>query len=177
MGVGLSSDYQTLGRDLSLNGQPLDLDDPQIDAEIFERGMKKQFGDLKRNFRDVVDNIRTNEMDTFRNINIPKAKQNQQEGAYNKLEAELSKLKQQIDKANQAKALFDDFFSDIKKQVVQQSPAKAPNVKNHIDAKTNFNSKRQELSDDDLLSDEDDVDGDKINFDELFKKSNILHSR
>jgi hypothetical protein len=81
-------------------------------------------------------------MDTFRNINLPKAKQNQQEGVYNKLEAELSKLKQQIDKANQAKALFDDFFSDIKKPVVQQSPAKAPNVKNHTDAKTNFNSKR-----------------------------------
>jgi hypothetical protein len=41
MGVGLSNDYQTLGRDLSLNGQPVDLDDPYIDAEIFERGIKK----------------------------------------------------------------------------------------------------------------------------------------
>jgi hypothetical protein len=69
-----------------------------VDAEVFERGVKKQFGDLKRNFRDVVDNIRTNDYNTFVKVNEPKAKQNQ--GAYLKMEAELGKLKAQIDKAN-----------------------------------------------------------------------------
>lgn len=51
----------------------MDLDDPVVDAEIFERGMKKQFGDLKKNFREVVDNLRTNDYNTFVRINQSKA--------------------------------------------------------------------------------------------------------
>ena len=95
-------------------GQALDLDDPQVEAEIFERGIKKQFGDLKRNFKNVVDNIRTKDYKTFVKVNEPKAKQNQQDGAYNKLDVELEKLKKQIDKANVAKQLYNDFYIDIK---------------------------------------------------------------
>jgi hypothetical protein len=69
----------------------VDLDDPKIDAEIFEKGIKKQFGSLKRNFRDVVDNIRTNENEVFYKVNEPKRKQNVE--AFSKLEQELAKLK------------------------------------------------------------------------------------
>ena len=54
-----------------------DLEDPKVDAEVFEKGMKKQFGDLKRNFRDVVDNLRTDDYTTFVKVNEPKAKQNE----------------------------------------------------------------------------------------------------
>lgn len=75
----------------------MDLDDPKVDAEIFERGIKKQFGQLKRNFRDVVDNIRTNEIETFHKA--PKTQKTESE-AYKKLDIELQKIKQQIDKAN-----------------------------------------------------------------------------
>lgn len=56
--------------------------------------MKKQFGELKRNFSNVVDNIRTNDYNMFVKVNEGKAKQNEKNGAYNKLEAELKKLKQ-----------------------------------------------------------------------------------
>jgi hypothetical protein len=75
LGVGLSSDYHALSRDLveQNNGQPLDMDDPQVDAAIFERGMKKQFGDLKRNFRGVVDNIRSSDYNSFVKVNANKA--------------------------------------------------------------------------------------------------------
>lgn len=47
--------------------------------------MKSQFGDLKKNFRGVVDNIRTNDFRSFQNINKEKAAKNDKEGAYNKL--------------------------------------------------------------------------------------------
>lgn len=49
------------------------MDDPVIDAELFEKGIKKQFGELKRNFRDVVDNIRTQDYNSFVRINQKKA--------------------------------------------------------------------------------------------------------
>lgn len=74
--MGLSNqDYQALSKEIQnqKGGQPLDLDDPVVDAEIFERGMKKQFGDLKKNFREVVDNLRTNDYNTFVRINQSKA--------------------------------------------------------------------------------------------------------
>ena len=71
----------------------MDLDDPKVDAEIFEKGIKKQFGELKRNFRDVVNTVRTNEVKTFRKVNEPKAKANEAK-AYNKLEEELKKVKE-----------------------------------------------------------------------------------
>ncbi len=64
------------------------MDDPKVDAEIFEKGIKKQFGELKRNFRDVVANVRTNEHQVFNKVNEPKAKANEAK-AYNKLEEEL----------------------------------------------------------------------------------------
>ena len=60
----------------------------------------------------MVDNIRTNDYKTFVKVNEPKAKQNQQDGAYNKLEFELDKLKKQIEKTNVAKQLYNDFFSE-----------------------------------------------------------------
>jgi hypothetical protein len=70
-----------------------------VDAEIFEKGIKRQFGELKKNFRGVVNNIRTQEVQTFHKVNEPKAKQNES-AAYSKLEQELQKVKQQIEKAN-----------------------------------------------------------------------------
>ena len=117
-GVELSTDYQSIVKDMQVskgkNDQPLDLDDPKVDAEIFERGIKRQFTDLKKNFQNVVDNIRTDDYSVFVKVNEGKAQQNDKSGAYNKLEQELNKLKSQIDKANQAKQLFNDFFSDVK---------------------------------------------------------------
>ena len=62
----------------------------------------------------MVDNIRTNETSIFIKANETKAKANEKEGAYSKLEQDLVKLKSQIEKANQAKHLFDDFFADLK---------------------------------------------------------------
>ena len=53
----------------NIKGQALDLDDPITDAEIFEHGIKKQFGDLKKNFRGVVDNIRTTDYTSFVKVN------------------------------------------------------------------------------------------------------------
>lgn len=50
------------------------MDDPRVDAEVFEKGIKRQFGELKRNFRDVVDNIRTNDYNSFVKVNEAKAK-------------------------------------------------------------------------------------------------------
>ena len=50
----------------------------------------------------------------FVKVNKTKAEVNEREGAYNKLDEELKKLKTQLDKANQAKQLFNDFFSDIR---------------------------------------------------------------
>lgn len=66
LGIGLSSDYQQLDE--------RDVDDPRVDAEVFEKGIKRQFGELKRNFRDVVDNIRTNDYNSFVKVNEAKAK-------------------------------------------------------------------------------------------------------
>jgi hypothetical protein len=114
IGLGLSADYKQIAKELQGTGKPVDLDDPVVDAEIFEKGIKRQFGELKKNFRCVVDNIRTNELETFHKVNEPKAKKNES-AAYSKLELELQKIKQQIDKANQAKAMFDEFFADVKK--------------------------------------------------------------
>ena len=48
---------------------------------------------MKRNFRDVVDNIRTNETETFIKANQAKAKANEKDGTYNKLQSDLAKLK------------------------------------------------------------------------------------
>ena len=67
----------------------MDLDDPVTDAEIFEHGIKKQFTELKRNFRGVVDNIRTEDYNSFVKVNENKAKKNEEDGAYSKLEQEL----------------------------------------------------------------------------------------
>jgi len=109
-----SKDYQTAAKKelKSQKGvESLDLDDPVVDAEIFEKGIKRHFGDLKSTFRDVVDNLRTNDYTSFVKVNEPRAKQNEREGTYNKLEQELSKLKEQIDKAAQAKALLNDMFA------------------------------------------------------------------
>ena len=64
------------------------MDDPVVDAEIFEKGIKRSFGELKKNFRGVVDNIRTKELESFHKINEPKAKQNES-AAYSKLDLEL----------------------------------------------------------------------------------------
>jgi len=69
--------------------------------------------------------------------------------------------------------MFDEFFADIKKPP-------AP-LKNHTDAalKRSPYNKKDEM----LESDEDDLDNSpmakdgKIDFDELFKRSNKLHSR
>lgn len=48
-------------------------DDPQADAEAFETLMKNQLHGLKRNFRNVVDGIRTNEVQSFIKANKDKA--------------------------------------------------------------------------------------------------------
>lgn len=165
-------------------GKALDLDDPVVDAEIFERGIKRQFGDLKKNFRDVVDNLRTNDYKTFVKVNEPKAKQNEKKGAYSKLELELQKLKRQIDKANDAKALFNDFFADVKGQK-SSSPVRKQGLRNHTDAKLGrkgsptkngdqyYDDEEEELEDNeyDHLGDK------KIDYNDLYRKSINLHSR
>jgi hypothetical protein len=92
IGIGLSTDYKVIAKEIQEQGRPVDLDDPVVDAEIFEKGIKRQFGELKKNFRGVVDNIRTNELQTFHKVNEPKAKKNESE-AYSKLEEELKKVK------------------------------------------------------------------------------------
>jgi hypothetical protein len=46
-----------------------DIDDPQVDADLFEKGLKGQFGDLKKHFRDIVDNIRTKDYRSFVKVN------------------------------------------------------------------------------------------------------------
>lgn len=76
-----------------LNDDLNDIDDPQIDAEQFEKFISSQFGELKKNFRGVVDNIRTKDYRSFVKINENKAKANENSGAYNKMEEELKKLK------------------------------------------------------------------------------------
>ena len=74
VGLPLSRDYiQSVIKEIGPN---VDLDDPKVDADIFEKGIKKQFGDLKKNFRGVVDNIRTEDYNVFLKVNAPKAKQN-----------------------------------------------------------------------------------------------------
>lgn len=50
-----------------------DIDDPQIDAEQFEKFINGQFGELKKNFRKVVDNIRTKDYRSFVKVNEAKA--------------------------------------------------------------------------------------------------------
>jgi hypothetical protein len=63
---------------------------------VFENGIKTQFKDIKKNFRNVVDGIRTKEYNSFVRINSAKALINQQKGAYTKLDEELSKLKESM---------------------------------------------------------------------------------
>eukprot|EP00347_Sterkiella_histriomuscorum_P021343 403334317 len=130
-----------------------DTDDPQIDAEHFEKFISSQFDGLKKNFRGIVDNIRTKDYRSFVKINEVKAKANESNGAYNKLDQELQKLKQQMDKANQAKELFNDFFSDVKQQKPQtgsqysqknQSPKKISQQEEYYDEEYD-----NELGDDD----------------------------
>lgn len=166
MGIGLSTDYKIIAKELQEQGKQVDLDDPVVDAEIFEKGIKRQFGELKKNFRGVVNNIRTQEVSTFHKVNEPKAKQNES-AAYTKLEQELQKVKQQIEKANQAKALFDEFFADVKR-----GPQMNP-MKNHTDAQMKRNPFNQMgLQDED--SEDEDLDlsprgrDGKIDFEELF---------
>jgi hypothetical protein len=176
IGLGLSADYMQIAKELQGTGKPVDLDDPVVDAEIFEKGIKRQFGELKKNFRGVVDNIRTNELETFHKVNEPKAKKNES-AAYSKLELELQKIKQQIDKANQAKAMFDEFFADVKKPPQPMNP-----IKNHTDAqlKRSPYAQREEMVDsegDELDESMSTMKDGKIDFDELFKRSNKLHSR
>lgn len=65
-----------------LNEDLHDIDDPQIDAEEFEKFISGQFTELKKNFRGVVDNIRTKDYSSFVQINQAKAQANQQSGAY-----------------------------------------------------------------------------------------------
>ena len=50
-----------------------DIDDPQIDAEQFEKFINGQFGELKKNFREIVDNIRTKDFRSFAKVNEAKA--------------------------------------------------------------------------------------------------------
>jgi hypothetical protein len=75
-----------------LNEDLEDIDDPQMDAEQFEKFISGQFADLKKNFRDIVDNIRTKDYRSFVKVNEGKAQQNQS-AAYTKIEQELTKLK------------------------------------------------------------------------------------
>lgn len=113
-----------------LNEELHDIDDPQIDAEEFEKFISGQFSELKKNFRGVVDNIRTADYTSFVQINQAKAQANQNSGAYKKMEQELSKLKQQMEKAEQAKQLFNNFFSDVK-QMRQQTEQEIGRAQQH----------------------------------------------
>jgi hypothetical protein len=139
------------------------MDDPVVDAEIFEKGIKRQFGDLKSTFREVVDNLRTNDYTTFVKVNESKAKQNQQAGAYNKLENELSKLKEQIDKAAQAKAMLSEMFD------------RATVTKNHTDArlKKSPGNYDEEYYDEE----EDEEESEKVDFNDLYRKSLSFHTK
>ena len=70
--------------------------------------------------------------------------------------------------------MFDEFFADVKKPSV---------IKNHTDAQMKRSPFVQK--DEEFNSEDDDLDGSpistmrdgKIDFDELFKRSNKLHSR
>lgn len=69
-----------------LNEKDNECEDPQQDAEHFEKEIQSQYGNIKKNFRDVVDGIRTKEYQQFVRINSAKARLNENNGAYNKLE-------------------------------------------------------------------------------------------
>ncbi len=72
--------------------------------------------------------------------------------------------------------MFDEFFADVKKPQPIIKPKK-----NHTDAslKRSPYTKMEEMdeSDDDILDNSPSGKDGKIDFDELFKKSNKLHSR
>jgi hypothetical protein len=44
-----------------LNEKDEECDDPQVDAEAFEKEIQNWYGDIKKNFRNIVDGIRTKE--------------------------------------------------------------------------------------------------------------------
>jgi gas vesicle protein len=72
----------------------------------------------------------------FVKVNEQRAKQNQRDGAYEKLEDDLSKLKEQIDKANNAKALLSDLFGQISSTTPTNRNENQPDlIRNHTDAR------------------------------------------
>jgi hypothetical protein len=48
-------------------------------------------------------------------INSAKATLNNQKGVYTKLDEEISKIKENMQKANDAKKMINDLFSDVRK--------------------------------------------------------------
>ncbi|CDW76546.1 protein phosphatase 1 regulatory subunit 7 isoform x1 [Stylonychia lemnae] len=152
----------------------VDIDDPQVDAEQFEKFVSSQFGDLKKNFREVVDNIRTKDYRSFVKINETKAKANESSGTYNKMEEELSKLKQQMEKANQAKLLFNDFFSDIK-ELKSKSIVQTQNEK--VNVKPNQKQVKKEVEDEYYDEEYELEEGEDENINSLYHTSMRLNSR
>lgn len=73
--------------------------------------------------------------------------------------------------------MFDEFFADVKKPPVQAFPP----VKNHTDAqvgkKSPYGKQEEYDSEEDNDLEESMTKDGKIDFDELFKRSNKLHSR
>ena len=55
---------------------------------------------MRKNFRGIVDNLRTNDYRVFVRVNKDKAKQNEKNGVYQQLDDELKKLKEAMEKAN-----------------------------------------------------------------------------
>jgi hypothetical protein len=61
----------------------------------------------------VVDKIRTKEYNVFKRINSARATINNEKGVYTKLDEEISKIKENMQKANEAKKMFNDLFADV----------------------------------------------------------------
>ena len=86
-----------------------------MDAEYFEKNIKETFGGLKKNFRNVMNEVREDQLESFKKINEAKAKKNKK--VYDKLDKELEKIKKQMNKA--------DLVNEVVKVVSTKKEAQA----------------------------------------------------
>ena len=68
------------------------------DVEIFQEVIKHTYGDLKRQHRDVVDNLRETQSEAFFKIDKEKEERNKVVGemVYSRIDTETQKLKEKM---------------------------------------------------------------------------------
>lgn len=133
-------------------------EDPKRDVEIFQENIKGTYGEFRKKHRDIVDPLRSRELDTFSRVGQSRAgtRGDGKSEAYSRIDAEVQALKERIGQARGVRDLLDDLGNADRKAITHRDFYAAQEEDSEYDDEDGSWDDSDDLFDLDAKSDNDD---------------------